>query len=304
MRKRWLVLVGGGGCGRWQAGALVSLYKAGLLQNLDGIVGTSVGGMNACALAAGMAMSKGPALLEQAWSLIKGDEDVYEPGLTSLMASPWAHPLNAMGATRGFLGGPAACSTDKLAALVGKLLAGWTTERLRQLAQPLLLVRAYSYAEKRGVTLTGDLVAMALATSAIEAVFPRRWGYGDGGAVDNKPIDVALNFNATEILVVYCGPEAPQPFPRPPAMVRTTDAPGDASTGLKDALALLGGITLANEDLVDQAAGRAELQGMQVVHCFPASDTGNALDFTERGLWQRGQAEAALAISQAKAKGW
>ena len=302
--KRWLVLCGGGGAGRWQAGALDALEQAGLLKGLAGIVGTSVGGLNGCTLAVGLAQGQGAAILKAAWAGIQKDEDVYAPGLTAVVANPELHPLDDLGLGKGFLFGPAACSTDALAAMVTKILGGWTTDQILDRAGLDLCVRALNYGAQRADTLRGDLAAMALATSAIEGIFPRRWGYGDGGAVDNEPLDVALNAGADQVLVVYCGPEDPVPAPRPATVLRVTDTPPAQSTGLKDALAVLGGITATNEDLVDQAAGRAEAGGVQVIHCFPTASTGSALDFSPRGLYERGLAEAARAISQAKALGW
>lgn len=302
--KRWLVLCGGGGCGRWQAGALDALNQAGLLYGLAGIVGTSVGGLNGCTLAVGLAQGKGVEVLKDAWNQIRQDTDVYAPSLTAVVANPAMHPLDDMGLAKGFLMGPAACSTDALAALVTKILGGWDTDKIISLGGFDLCVRALNYGAQRGDTLRGDLAAMALATSAIEGIFPRRWGYGDGGAVDNEPLDVALNAGADQVLVVYCGPEDPVAAPRPATVLRVSDTPPAQSTGLKDALGVLGAITAMNEDLVDQAAGRAEAAGAQVVHCFPPSSTGSALDFSPRGLYERGQKEAALAITQAKALGW
>lgn len=302
--KRWAALCGGGGAGRWQAGALDTWVQSGMLARVAGIVGTSVGGLNACALAVGLAQGRGAEVLKHAWDQIKQDTDVYAPSLTAVVAAPALHPMDDFGLAKGFLLGTGACSTDALAALVTKILGGWDTDKIMSLGGFDLCVRALNYGAQRGDTLRGDLAAMALATSAIEGIFPRRWGYGDGGAVDNEPLDVALNAGADQVLVVYCGPENPVVAPRPATILRVTDKPPAPSTGLKDALAVLASITAMNEDLVDQAAGRAEAGGVQVIHCFPTASTGSALDFSPRSLYERGQKEAALAISQAKALGW
>lgn len=302
--KRWLVLVGGGGCGRWQAGALDALLKAGLLEGLAGIVGTSVGGINACLLAAGLATGEGSDVLKAGWAAIQKDEDVYKPGLTAVMRHPALHPLDEAGLCHGFIFGQAACDTEPLAELAKKFLGTLSTDLVEHSTGIKVRARALSYQAKRADTLKGDLVAMVLATSAIEGVFPRRFGYGDGGAVDNAPIDVALQDGANQVLVVYCGPENFTTGENPEVSLSMTDVPPAPSSGIKDALAVLSAITQLNEDLVDQAADRAEAQGVQIIHCFPSSDTGSALDFSERGLWDRGQTEAQLAIGQAKALGW
>jgi hypothetical protein len=46
------------------------------------------------------------------------------------------------------------------------------------------------------------------------------------------------------------------------------------------------------------------LKGASVIDCYPLTDTGNFLDFRERGLWERGMAEAQPAVQAAKAAGW
>lgn len=302
--SRWLILVGGGGCGRAQGGALDALESAGLLRGLAGIVGTSVGGLNACALAVGLAQGRGVALVREAWSRIQKDEDVYKPSLTALVARPWAHPLDAMGVAKGFLSGRAACSTEPLEKLVRDLLGGWSTEKIKGLGGPELYTRALSYDRKRAETLCGDLVPMALATSAIEGVFQRRWGYGDGGAVDNEPIGVAVAKGATEILVVFCGPESPNQFTSSVGMRVADEQDKSSATGLDDAIATLNGLVDRGEALADEEATRAEKAGVSVVYCYPEEPTGSALDFTERGLWAMGQMMAKKAIEAAKAKGW
>lgn len=305
IQERWLVLVGGGGMGRWQSGALYALEQAGVLAGISGIVGTSVGGMNACVLGMGIAKGTGAIELKKAWDGIQKNTDVYTPDLGATAEHPWAHPIDCAAMTHGFLFGPSTVSTEPLANFVEKTLGDWSTEKILMAGGPVVLVRAYHYETHKATTLCGDLVPMALATSAIEGVFPRRWGYGDGGAVDNEPIGVALKRGAKQILVVYCGPEAPEDNENPSPTLMFKDTPDPkTSTGLKDALAIVQGITTQNEAMADEAAGRAEQDGAQIVYCFPPSDTGSALDFSERGLWDRGVKEAQKAIEDAKKLGW
>ena len=303
MPKRWLVLVGGGGCGRWQAGALEALNAAGVLKGLDGVVGTSVGGINACLLGSGFATGSGITPLVSAWQGIRCNADIYKPDLFNAITSPWQHVTDWFGLARGFIWGPAPCSTDPLAALAHKLLGGHNTDEVEKMAGVKVRVRAYNYATNQADTLKGDLDALALATSAIEGIFPERYGYGDGGAADNEPLDVALSNGARQVMVVYCGPAASEPASNTDVPI-TTATPSPTSTGLANALAVIDGITKANEDLVEDAAEDAEAHGVQVIHCYPTSTTGSALDFSERGLYARGLAEAAPAIAQAKTLGW
>jgi predicted acylesterase/phospholipase RssA len=298
--RRWLVLVGGGGCGRWQAGALSALEEAGLLADLDGIVGTSVGGLDACALALGLAQNKGTQVLQEAWGMIQKDEDVYTPGLTHF--SFW-NPLDVARLAWNALFKPGLCSSDPLKHIVARIMGEWTSPQIEKACGIKLMVRAFHYALGVEETLQGRLQDMALATSAIEAVFPSHMGYGDGGVMDNAPMDVALAHKARQILVVYCSAERPSNRPRPPVSL-PVPGPATKGTAIQNALDLLGHLTTANEDLVSQAADQAEKKGVQVVHCFPAASTGSALDFSERGLWQRGREESKTAIAKAEAFRW
>jgi predicted acylesterase/phospholipase RssA len=297
--KKWLVLVGGGGCGRWQAGALSSLLDAGLLKDLDGIVGTSVGGLNACCLAASLAQGRGIGVVKEAWDRIGRDEDVYTPSLVSFN---WLKPWQFWPMAAAFLGRPGLCSVDPLRKIVADVMGEWTTDQIEKKTGIKLRTRAFNYRAGREDTLKGRLQDMALSTSAIEVAFPSHKGYGDGGVADNAPMDVAVNAGADRILVVYCSPE-PDKSPRPEIVLDGSE-PELTGTALDNAKTVLASLTSANEDLVDQAAAEAVRGGCQVVHCFPVSDTGSALDFTPRGLWERGVTEASRAIGEARALGW
>ena len=299
-----LVLVGGGGCGRVEAGAFEALEASGLLHDLKVLVGTSVGGLNACAYAAGRAQGKGVEVLKNAWASISKNTDIYSPDLLADLGHPWLHPIDTAQEIHGFVWGAGALNTDALASVVKEALGVWTTDQILASTGITLRVRAMHYERNRAETLDGDLAAMALATSAIEGIFPARFGYGDGGAVDNEPIDTALGLGAGRILVVFCGPEDPTSNEDPKATVRLSDPPPAPRTGLANALATLQGITQRGEALADEAASRAEAQGVEVIYCYPKVDTGNALDFSPRGLYEIGQKAAEDAIAQAKALGW
>lgn len=300
--KRWVVLVGGGGCGRWQAGALFALERAGLLSGIDGIVGTSVGGLNACVLALGISRGLGAHLLMAAWQKVTKDEDIYSPSIMGLVASPWTNIWSLLGVARRFIWGDGALDRSALEKFVADVLGDATTDDIMAKRGIKLLTRAYNYKLGQVHSLTGRLQDMALATSAIEGAFPSWQGYGDGGAGDNMPVDIALAHGAKQILVVYCGPEKASPLRDPVVLGQVGKQ--THTTGLANVLAVAAHLTEANEDLVDQAAEAARAQGVQIVDCYPAADTGNFLDFRERGLWDRGVAEAWTAIQAAKALGW
>lgn len=300
--QRWLVLVGGGACGRWSAGALKALHFAGLLDGLAGIVGTSVGGLNACVLALGMAQGRGTDLLEQCWANIQQDQDIYTPSLMAMQASPWLSAFIIAGVAKNFVWGPGALDRSELEALTLKVLGDMTTGGIKTATGMDLLVRAYNYKAGQVHSLQGSLRDMALATSAIEGVFPSWQGYGDGGVQDNAPIDVALARGAKQIMVVYCGPDDPKATDDP--IILGPVGQQTHTTGLANILDVAQNITKDNEALVAQAAAAAQANGVQLIECYPASDTGNFLDFRERGLWARGITEAGPAIAAAKAMGW
>lgn len=300
--KRWLVLVGGGALGRWQAAACYALWKAGLLEGLAGIVGTSVGGLDACVISAGMVQGRGLDLLQQCWANIQADSDIYTPGVTQLLDHPFLNVLTLMGAARSFAWGPGALDRSPLEKLTLNALGDLTTDQVRAKTGIELLVRAYDYKAGQVRSLQGSLRDMALATSAIEGAFPSWQGFGDGGASDNAPIDVALARGANQIMVVYCAPDDPR-APDDPYIIGPVGAQTHG-TGLNNVLRLMQNITKANEAIVAQQAQAAIAQGLQLVECYPPTDTGNFLDFRERGLWARGLAESAPAIAAAKALGW
>ena len=299
--NKWLVLVGGGACGEWSAGAVSALWDAGVLNDLTGIVGTSVGGLNACALAHGIAQKRGYAVLKEAWDRIQNDECIYTPSIKNMNAS---HPFNLLSAGKNFMWGTGLFSTDPLRALAKDIFGNVTSKDIEQACGLKLLVRAFNYEAGVVHSLNGKLFDMAIATSAIEGAFPSHLGYGDGGAGDNCPIDVALNYGADQIVVIYTGPEMPEPLREP--IWLDCDNRGDAKryTGLEAVKEVAEHLVGANEDLIDQAAQRAIAQGVQIVDCYPAAPTGDVLDFTKRGLWERGHDEAFPAIAAAQIFGW
>ena len=303
--KRWAVLVGGGGCGLVSAASADVLHQAGLLDGLEGIVGTSVGGLNGCMLAVGLAQGLGAGPLLEAWHKIKGNGDIYTPDLAAAVAHPWAHPIDDAVMTDGFFRGPAACKVDPLVKLVTEYLGGWSTEKVQAADGPLTLTRAVSPDGLRAQTLRGDFVPMALGTSAIPAVFPPQWGRTDGGAVDNEPIDVALAMGAEEIIVLFCGPEDPASSANDdPVTVRVTDPEPPAITGFQNCLRQMQGLTQRGESLADQAATRAEAAGVKVLWVYPRKDTGSALDFEPGNREALGVEAGQLALQDARALGW
>jgi predicted acylesterase/phospholipase RssA len=280
---------------------LDTLYKAGLLNNLAGIVGTSVGGLNACALAAGLYSARGTAVLAEAWGRITQDTDVYTPSATEILERPLAHIADAVGCVRSLFTTPSAFSSEPLQGLVSEVFGDLTTEEIEKVTGIKLRVRACK--AKSVDTLYGRLKDMALCTSAIEGVFPPHLGYSDGGAVDNAPIGYALDQGAEQVIVVYCGPEDSS---KPTEDVRVgpeTPVPS-TDTGIKLLLDYLQGVVERGESDADREAQDARERGVEIIDCYPPEQTGSSLDFRPRGLWERGQAEGNQAVLVAQNLGW
>jgi predicted acylesterase/phospholipase RssA len=293
--KLGLVLVGGGACGEFQAGALYSLWHAGIIDRAEIIVGTSVGGLNACILAKGLLMGHGAEELKTQWAKITKNSDVFTPDISGAW---WRNAFTYLGIAKDFFTGPAAFDNAPLRKRVNEALGESYTDDLKG---KQIAVRAYHYGSGCVHTLQGRLQDMALCTSAIEGVFPAHLGYGDGGAGDNAPIDTAIELGATHVLIIYCGPEGVFDGVKIRRVEKSTPNPPQ-TTGLKNVLTVAQHITQANEDLVWNAAQAHD--GVDFIHVFPNEDTGNFLDFKKRGLWELGEEYGMQAVLQMQSMGW
>lgn len=297
--KLWFVLVGGGAKGRWQAGAFYTLAQAGWLEKAEGIVGTSVGGLNACMILAGLVQGKKADLLKDTWVSITQNSDIFSPSIPGsgwAALNPWTD-IQLLGAARRFIFGPSFFDTSALQKKAAQVLGKITTEDVVKTTGKQLLVRAFNYEAGEVHTLTGRLQDMALCTSAIEGVFPSHLGYGDGGAADNAPLDVAVSFGATHVVVVYCGPQDKAWQPKSVWVDGSTPVP-PGRTGLQNAEDVANKIVSMNEALVWQIC--QSRKGINFLHVFPGEDTGSALDFSTVELWDKGVGEGNQAILQAQ----
>ena len=281
--KLAIVCVGGGAKGRWQAGALFALHELGYAEAASILVGTSVGGLNACALAMSMAQGLGADLLRDAWSKIKANSDVYYPDMP-----PAGLPLTLpryLGALRSFIWGESLCDTEALGRLCQWVFAEDTADQVKSATGQDVYTRAFNYVTGQAETLGGSmkLKDMARATSAIEGVFPDHMingqPYGDGGLLDNQPVDIAIEKGATHVIVVYCAPDG---SPKDPGQ----DDSKNRVTGMARALRAMDRAIASHEDEVwARCAAHPEVKFMPI---YPAMDTGPVLDFTNQRLFQDG----------------
>ena len=284
---KYLVLVGGGACGEYQAGAIHTLHQNGALKGLAGIVGTSVGALNGCAYAASLVAQNGAEGLKTAWASITRTTDVYTPPLPPT-ALTILDPRNCYSnAIRRFVFGQSFCDVSGLNRIVKQMVGNIDTVRVGIDLDIDLHTRAFNYVSGEVETLGGRLEPallydMALASSAIEGLFPPHNGYGDGSVMDNAPIDVALDNGADEIIVVYCKPDSNP----------TDNSQKGSVSGLRRALRAIERGISDNEEMVwARCQEIAKQRAVKFIHIYPSKDTGSFLDFNKRGLWEMGVSE-------------
>jgi len=180
---RALVLSGGGGRGAYECGVYKYLEEVGLIPDI--LVGTSIGAINAAAIASG----KSAAELEQAW-LKTRTRDIQRfwrlrPWRAIYDTSPWYRTLYR------FVDFERLSRTDK------RLLITATEVEAGDL-------RVF---DNREVTITPKHI---LASCSIPLVYPwtRIEGshFWDGAVMANTPMGVAIDAGADEILVVLLSP--------------------------------------------------------------------------------------------------
>ncbi len=182
------VLGGGGSWGALQLGMLQALAQTDLRPDL--VVGTSVGSLNGCILAADPANAE--QRLAALWPQITRD-DVFPRG--------WIRSFRTLHASRAWIYDNAPL-TDLITAQI-------PVGTFEELAVPLVAV-ATDFATGARVDLdSGDLRSALLASSAIPGIFPpvqredRR--LVDGGLIANVSIGTALDRGARSIVVLDCG---------------------------------------------------------------------------------------------------
>jgi NTE family protein len=186
------VLSGGGVLGAVQVGQLRALIEAGIEPDL--LVATSVGALNAAAIAADPSIS-GVDLLTDVWSSLRG-EDLF-PGTRVQRALHFVRK------------GDHLYSNDGIRALVRKL----SVRSFEEMQRPLSIVTANLRSGAEHVFEAGPIAPPLIATTALPGIFPpvliEGELYVDGGVVNNVPISVAVEHGARKIYVLTCG--APKP---------------------------------------------------------------------------------------------
>jgi len=186
------VLSGGGVLGAVQVGQLRALIEAGVIPDL--LVGTSVGALNAAAIAADPTPA-GVDLLADVWSSLRG-EDLF-PGTRVQRALHFVRK------------GDHLYSNEGIRALVQKL----PVRSFEEMQRPLAIVTANLRSGAEHVFESGPIAPPLIATTALPGIFPplliEGELYVDGGIVNNVPISVAAEHGARRIYVLTCG--APKP---------------------------------------------------------------------------------------------
>jgi NTE family protein len=186
------VLSGGGVLGAAQVGQLRALIEAGIIP--DVLVGTSVGALNASAIAADPTPA-GVDRLADVWTSLRGD-DLF-PGTRVQRALHFVRK------------GDHLYSNDGIRALVRRL----PVRSFEEMQKPLYIVAANLRTGAEHVFESGSVAAPLVATTALPGIFPPVLIdgelYVDGGIVNNVPISVAVELGARRIYVLTCG--APKP---------------------------------------------------------------------------------------------
>jgi len=188
-RKRGLVLSGGGGRGAYQAGVYKYLEEIGFVPDI--IAGTSVGAINAVAIASGMKAFE----LCELWAEINSD-DVFR---LSFWKTIWRFLVRSFS--------PLADITPLKRLLEAKL----NLENLRTSNQQIFISAVNILtAELKFYTNRDIEIPHILASSAIPLVFPWQYidgmPYWDGGLMANTPIQPVIEAGAREIVVILLSP--------------------------------------------------------------------------------------------------
>jgi NTE family protein len=186
------VLSGGGVLGAVQVGQMRALIEAGVVP--DVLVGTSVGALNAAAIAADPTPA-GVDRLANVWLSLHGD-DLF-PGTRMQRALHFVRK------------GDHLYSNEGIRSLVRRL----PVATFEEMQKPLTIVAANLRTGAEEAFESGPIAPPLIATTALPGIFPPVLIdgelYVDGGIVNNVPISVAVELGARRIYVLTCG--APKP---------------------------------------------------------------------------------------------
>ncbi len=272
-----LILEGGGAKGRFQAGVLARLAEIGLLDAVDAYVGTSVGALNACVTSRYFLESHNLQKVVDVWRGVRRNEDIYFGDIPS---GVWSGLKTVLG---GGLTKKSVLDNSPMVDLVKKHLGAPGGK----MAVPVYTIcMDYVMKAKRVFGPGTDPVDMAISSASVPVFFPA-WKdtYCDGGTVENFGLPTALGLGATKIIAVYADADASKIPARAPA-------PTSINTGVA-ALAAMYNVQSdkAYDDMENMVAMRLAkgLSPLEIIHIYPAENTGPLLDFGARpDLLQKG----------------
>jgi NTE family protein len=214
-----LVLQGGGALGAYQVGVYQALDQAGI--DLDWVVGTSIGAINA-AIIAGSPRSERVERLSAFWKRVEHGR-VFEGLLPTQLSSPLRNWLAMSTGITGFFKPNASAFLSPLLALTREGAGYYSIEPLRRTLSDLIdfnLVNAgptrltvgaanvrtseMVYFDSRVATLD---IRHVLASGALPPAFPAieidGQHYWDGGILSNTPVEVVFDDNPRRDSMVY-----------------------------------------------------------------------------------------------------
>jgi predicted acylesterase/phospholipase RssA len=208
--KLVLVLPGGGSRGRWQFGAIYRLYQIGVLDRVDLICGTSVGGLNTLFTAKYKSDMEKPLSI---WNSIKKNSDVYDGIMRLRTPFDFVRLLAQIftdNKARSIL------NPRGLYSLIDREFAGL---KIKDLSCPVCLATTnMSTADFVEISTMSDpdfsAAQLAKLTSAIPIIFPAvefaNEGYTDlgvdGGMGRHNPVKLAIKNGATKIILIGTSP--------------------------------------------------------------------------------------------------
>lgn len=179
------VLSGGGPLGAFQVGLIESLITEGI--TADFVVGTSVGALNAVAVAQDPSL-QGVMALREVWLEMRRD-DIFPGGR---LVSAW----------HAFKRGSHVFSNTGLRRIIGRL----GVENFEDLALPAHIVATNLETGAETWFHSGPLVDPLLASSAMPGIFPPVMidgtSYIDGGIANNVPVSKAVELGARRIYLL------------------------------------------------------------------------------------------------------
>ena len=275
-----LVLVGGGSRGRFQAGALKWIEQIGLLNRVDFIVGTSVGGLNA------LAVSRYWGAFDKVidmWRNITCNDDIYTGkvdiwGVAKVLAFKFKSVLDPCG-------------------LYKVLKTHFDGLKLSDLKTPVAITTT-NINSKKGEIFSWkrdiDCVLAGKLTSAIPGIFQAQEIdgviYVDGGVYNNDPIETAINLGATKVIVIGASVKKSET-----QIVKNTAV--DVLTGTLNAL-----LDFPEQEMWKNI--KEKYPQVEILYLYADKDTGDALQFKNEWLMQEGYDTACKWITESEVKKW